>query len=268
MNKRTIRKMVSRITLVAALLTILAASSLTAQMRMMIEGDGEIYMLMELGAMIAEDGNKLVVQMVMPANMRPKGYGDVDIQKNDQILMLNGKRMKSVADIKSIIEELKPGDKLSFGLKRGKDMQIISFAKADPKDLPKIEMSTSFGPAGDNEGDGEITIMLGGGSEDDQSLAMLSGSGLIASDTDDGVIIAHILPHAADLLGKGTVEKNDLIVTLQGKAPTTAKELSEQYDSIKVGAKITLVISRDGKEHTITFDKPKAEASGMMMITN
>jgi S1-C subfamily serine protease len=52
---------------------------------------------------------------------------------------------------------------------------------------------------------------------------------------------------------------------LNGKEIKKFKDFSKAYEKIDVGEKVALVTTRDGKNYTITFKKPKDEG-GMKVI--
>ena len=215
-------------------------------------------MIAELGALILEKDSTLEVGHVMAAGQRPSAYKDVDVQVADIIGMVNGKRTRTVTDLDAILDSAAVGEELKLGIRRGKEMRLVAFKKADPKDLPQMKMMTVGGP---DEGEGAgaggpkiVTRTIGGdGSMDD--FAMLMGSGLVVKQDGDAVVIADLMPDAAEVTGSTDIEKGDRVLKLQGKSVTTAVSLQEQFDAIAVGDKIEFVLARDGKEYTLTFDK-------------
>lgn len=242
----------------------LPAAASAQSMSMQVEGDdieGQPYTIGELGALVFLKSGKLEVFHVLGKEMRPKAYRSVDIQVGDLLIMLNGSRLKTIEDLQSALEGAETGKKLKFGIKRGKDMRMLSFAKADPESLPKMQTKTmSFG--GDGEGH-EGAMKMGG------AVTMLPGSGIIASLSDSAIVIAALMPDADKALKEGGANMGDRIISLQGTKITDLEQLSEIFEGIAVGDEIKLTLANADKEFTVMFKKQKFEGTpGMMMIKN
>jgi len=156
----------SRIFLPLLLLTLVALAA-SAQERIMRMGGpdgkvrvikGEIFDIPELGALIIKGDDGLKVEHVMPAEARPKAYADVDIKSGDLVLLVNGKRVKTIKDVEKQYGAVAVGEEIKLGLQRGEETLISRFAKADPKDLPqrKIIMRKSDGGKGDADSLGKL----------------------------------------------------------------------------------------------------------------
>jgi len=101
---------------------------------------GEMINLAEIGSIVLQKDDKIVVEFVMPKDSRPKGYDMVDIQQGDVIFMVNGKKIKHVKELTGIYENLKTGENLKIAVKRGDNKRMLWFSKADPENLPKRKM--------------------------------------------------------------------------------------------------------------------------------
>lgn len=162
-------------TFLPILILILVSLAASAQERIMRMGGpdgkvrvikGEIFDIPELGALVIKGDDGLKVEHVMPAEARPKAYADVDVKSNDLILLVNGKRVKTIKDIEKQYKGVAVGEEVKLGLQRGEETLISRFTKADPKDLPqrKIIMRKSDGAKGDTdslgkpESDGKVII--------------------------------------------------------------------------------------------------------------
>ena len=181
--------------------------------------------------------------------------------------MVNGKKVVTAAEIREVFDGIKPGDEIKIGLKRDKNMMIVSFERADPESLPKLRTITYEMSGDEAEGDhvpGEVTIMRGDGPAG-EDLAMLEGSGLIVKEEDDVVIIAMVMPHAKELFGSVEVKKGDRILGIQGKKVSGVAELLELYTSIEPGSEITLLLERADEEFSVTFNKAKPQNKIMMI---
>jgi len=121
------------------LIPLVMLGSTMAQVKIMAK-PGEVGHLNELGAIIMLKDDSVVVEFVMPEENRPKAYKEIDIRKNDKILMVNGKKIKLPADIDEIYTELDIGDDVKLGVRRDGDLMIITYKKADPETMPKRKM--------------------------------------------------------------------------------------------------------------------------------
>jgi C-terminal processing protease CtpA/Prc len=258
------------IILLAGIGTGLLLSAITSEaqtMKMVTVGGGDVdgtCMIGELGALIFEKDSTLTVEHVMTPEQRPTAYRDVDLQIDDVILMVNGKRVRTADGFNAILGGMSAGDKVQLGVRRDKNMQIVSFAKAAPEDLPQIKMVTKA--LGDTEGTGKeggegmkTMTQTSGGPGSSDNLVIIGGSGLIAREDSAGVVILLALPKAAELLDSATVEGGDRIVKLQGKDVKDLKTFRTALDAIEVGAKVNLVLSHDDEEYSVSFAKAEPE---------
>ncbi len=253
-------------------LSVLVSVSATAQehagksLQFTTSGDGEMFMFKELmaGVMQHEDGPQ--VEFAMPSEQRLEVYRKVDIKQNDIIMMVNGKRIRTVDNLRKAFESIKIGEDVKLGIKRGKDMTIVSFAKGDPDKFPKMKITTMSGPAGKGKDEGgAMTIVRGGPGA--VEVAMLSGTGILVAKKQDALVIMAFMEDGKQALGDADIQVGDRIVSFQGGEVTETDKLSELFDEIKVGEEITLVLAREKKEFTVTFAKPEGgKQPGVMMV--
>jgi hypothetical protein len=142
---------------------------------------------------------------------------------------------------------------MKLGIKRGNDMLIASFKKADPSALPQMKRIVKVDGEPGEHGDQmrkELKI--------DGDPILLVEIGIIFAAKDGKIAIGDLMPMPAaeDLSLKPRV--GDQLVTLQNASYTTADALQKAWDQIAVGDTVRLVLSRDGKETTSVFAKPKA----------
>ena len=131
-------KMSTNVTYVFLAMT-LFSSSIFAQV-MIKKGSGEdssVQIIKEVGALLSEKDQVVSVMMVLPEDARPKGYKEIVVKKDDQILMLNKKRIKSLADFEKIYNELEIDELVKMGVRRDGELMIVEFKKIDPEKLPK-----------------------------------------------------------------------------------------------------------------------------------
>jgi PDZ domain-containing secreted protein len=223
---------------------------------------GEPFNLGELGAVVVDDGKEIKFLHVAPADMRPKAYKDLDVQTGDVVLMCNGKRLKTLKELETAYNETAVGAEFKLGVRRQEERFIVSFAKADPKDLPKMvmQMATTGGPASSGGGVKMQRFTFGGPGQDASDIAPLLGIGLIIGKKDDVFKIVGIMPNAA----QGDFKQDDIIESFNGEKIKSTQQLSEMYEKLAVGAKIELQYKRGDK--TMQASLIKKESQGRMMI--
>ena len=69
-------------------------------------GDGDMFMLPEVGGIVVESNAGPQLQMVLPNNHRAKDYKTLDLQVGDIIKMFNGKSMKTVSSLQETYDAL------------------------------------------------------------------------------------------------------------------------------------------------------------------
>lgn len=234
------------------------AAAQTMQKFEINDKDG-IAMLPEVGAIVIMENGSLKVMAVAPATSRPAAYKSVDLKEGDIVVMANGKRMAKPLNLDSLYKAAKVGDQIKLGIKRGEDMMIVAFAKADEKDLPKREIKMMGGPGGETK----ITRTGGPMMEihgDVANPTPFPGFAIVAGEKDGKVVIAGQIPipeadpRAKDLKG------GDVIVSIDDKPITTVAATDELLSGIGDGQDVKFVVERDGKQQTITVTKHAVKA--------
>lgn len=129
-----------------------------AQVKIMAK-PGELFDLSELGTIVLMKENKVLVEIVLPAEARHSDYRDIDIRKDDEILYVNGTKIKNTIELEKLYNETKIGNEIKLGIKRNKDLALIAFKKIDPESLPKRQMmKVSMKEGESNDGVQEIDI--------------------------------------------------------------------------------------------------------------
>jgi S1-C subfamily serine protease len=204
------------------------------------------FMLNELGAIITEKEKTLTVERIPPKQSRPKEAQDIDLQKGDIVLMANGKRVKTISDLRATYEKTTISDDFKMGVKRGENQFIISVKKKSEEELAK-----AGGPMRrimkSNDGD-----------------EILPALGLIISEKEKKVFVSKSLPNASENFKEFTPQENDIIASINAKPVTSAKEFVGAYDALETGAQVTIELIRKEKSATVTIAKPKPQ--GKMII--
>ena len=248
--------------------SILFIHSANAQMVMKrLEVDGEIFIIPELSVIIAEEEDKVIVQMALPTEARPADYKNIEITQNDIILMMNAKKVKSVKSFKEQYEALEIGANIKIGIKRNEKMLILEYAKVDPAKMPKNTKMVIKRP-----GDGDEESHEGGVmkkmiiNKDDDSIMPLPEAGLFLEEVDNQVKVMDTLPTMVDVFGEIEVKKGDSIVAVNGQKVVSISEFSKVYKKIVIGSKVEFTFQRDDKEFKAVVEKK--EFQGKFMINN
>jgi hypothetical protein len=254
--------------IVVALSILLFVGFASAQIIRQIEGPvDEMFDIPELSAMIIGGEKDLKIDFVAPKDMRLKGYEDVEVKEGDVVLLFNGKRVKTVADLKGAYETAAVGDTVKVGIRRGTEMFFASFKKADPKTLPKRKIVIDDGPDGaprHGEGATTRTLTFKSGGKDAEGARPILELGILAGVADKKVKVLQKLILPGSSAPVVDLQAGDLLETLNGKIFSSPDELAGLLDKIPVGERIELKYSRREKTLNASFAKP--EPRGRVMI--
>ncbi len=190
----------------------------------------------ELGAVITSKEEKLTVDIILGNNEKQSS----DIMKDDLILMANGKKVKSIKDLREQYDGAKAGEEFKIGLKRGENLMIAKFTKKSPEELNK-------------EGHGQMVITMDGNDGD----KVLPALGLIITSKGKNAVVKGTLPNAEKNFTSFLPKENDVILSINGAKVSSAEEFDEAYTELNAGDKVTIEFSRDGKNSKESFSKPK-----------
>ena len=239
------------------------------QMRMFNSGD--IVFLNELGAIVMPRDKVLVIDMVSPPEQRAKEYKLVDLKKDDEVIMINGKKAAALSDLRTAYDSLAAGQEVKLGIRRGKDMMIVSFVKADASKLPNRQVMAFSTEDGNDSviteslhGDGVkgkkvMRFGPGGG-----NIAMIPEMGLILNEADAKIKVVGIQDDAPAGVKSSGVQTEDAVTMIDKSKVATVKDLLAIYDKIKPGTEFTLAIDRGGK--TVEVKATKEDQSNQPQI--
>jgi PDZ domain-containing secreted protein len=254
---------------VTTLMIIIAISAIAANAQTFVSRSdsaalnivGEPFNIGELGAVVVDDGKEIKFLHVAPADMRPKAYKDLDVQSGDVVLMCNGKRLKTLKELEAAYKETAIGAEFKMGVRRKEERFIVSFQKADPKDLPKMVMKITTG--GLASGGGGVKMQrftFGGPGQDPGDVAPLLGIGLIIGKKDNVFKIVGIMPNSV----QGDFKQDDIIESFNGEKIKSTQQLSEMYEKLPAGAKIELQYKRGDKMMQASLTKEEAQGKAMI----
>ncbi len=242
---------------------VFAAADGEPQMRMF--ASGEVVFLPETGAVIMLKDKSLVIDMVSPSEQRAKEYQTVDLKMNDQVLMINGKKVVTISDLKTVYDSVAIGSDVKLGIRRGKDMMIVAFPKADQTKMTQHRVMTV-----ETDDAGEVVSGTGNGKQvmtfraSEGGVAVIPEIGLILHEADSKVKVAGLLEAELNP-DKDAVAEGDVVSAIMSGKVKTVKEFTDIYDKIAVGAEFTVSINHGGKTLTLKATK-KAKPEGTKII--
>jgi PDZ domain-containing secreted protein len=224
-----------------------------------IMNSSDLFFFNELNAMVNADKGDLLIQISGPAEQRPDKYRSVDIRQNDVIMAIDGKRIKSIAELKEIYDALNVGEDIRMGIRRDNIMKIVNFPKADPKQFANRKF-VIHRTVSDDESDNDESMLPekrmvlqpdGKGGK----ILVLAEAGLIIRENDSCIVLETILSNASDVLIGDELEDGDVIKVIQGESVNSSDQFSKVYEGIDVGENVTLSLSRDNKKLSVSFKK-------------
>ncbi len=229
---------------------------------------GQPYSLDEVGGLVAHVGDEFKVLFVMEPAQRLKAYQGVDLLAEDRLVMVNGKKLTSIEQLKCLLDSVAVGGNIQLGIRRDKDMKIVSYPKADPKSLPQVTrkfVTTEVGPEGAKTSEQTFTSAAGGG----ETVAVLKGAGIIVRQAEGHLAVMYLMPPPTPIEALAGIKEGDHVISIQGKKAESLDGLESIWNGLATGDSVKLVCSREGVEHTYEFPKPDAskDQGGAMMIT-
>ncbi len=248
-------------------LTICPPATAQVMKKIVVNGEDGVCMLPELGAVIIGEEGALKVMAISPGDHRPAAYRTIDLQEGDVVIMANGIRLAKPLELDSLYKAAKVGVAIKLGIKRGDKMMIVTFPKADEKDLPKRKMMIMGGQNGGEDTAAQtmtFTRKLDAPADVD-NLTPLVGAAVILGDKKGKVVIAGQLDlDEADPRSK-EFKTGDIVISVADKAITTATAAGEVVMKIADGQDVKFIVERDGKQHTIIVTK---KSSGAVIKVN
>lgn len=232
---------IDRLVLVFLFMAMTTAAAV-AQRMMRLNAD-EAVIMREVGLIIGLEKGSLKVIMVPPKEGRPAGAPSVDAVEGDAVGMVNGKRVKTIKELRDAYEASKPGDEFKIGLIRDERPFIVTFVRKDEKEMPQ---------------GGRMMTMQRDEGDENQDFFPALGFGL--KKEKDGVFVTETLPHAPKEIAKG-----DRVVSMNGTPVGNVADFAKGLDATKVGEEMKIELTRDGKASTVTMKRPEPR---MRMIRN
>ncbi len=247
----------------------LQTSNAQVTMERRIEGGDGAFHLKEVQTILTSKDDTIKVMAVLPERMRPKGYGDIVLKENDEILMVNARRVKTVQKFEELYNALEIGGILKMGIRRKGELMIESFKKIDPEDITEganIMIQTAMpGEEEGHEGGRMRTFTMHGG--DSENMRPWFGTGLVLGMEEGTLKVMRIMEGMTGALGKADIKEGDEIKSLNGQKVETLDKFFERYEKLDTGSKVEIDYARAGKKMQAAFEKPNVQG-GMRMRMN
>jgi len=200
-------------------------------------------LLMEFSAVLMVENDQLKVQAVI-------GHGNTEgdqLKKDDLLIMMNGKRPKDIASIRSLYESIAAGEEIKIGVRRGQESLILRAPKSDPNN-----------PVGGNR------MVMRMETDDASGLKIIASLGLAIIDRDNKAIVEEVLePLAPDVIKDLDIAGYQLS-SVNGTEITDTETAFELIEALDAGSEIKLTFNKEGAEKSVTLPKP--EGRGRIMI--
>lgn len=234
------------IIITAVITLIITTNVFTQQMYMATSADGPVLFLDELAVVLKEKNKAVTIDFAGPATSRKEEYRKLDLLKGDKVLMVNGKKVTSMDDVKKIYENMKNGEIIKMGLSRNDQMMMAAFKKGD------VEQS---------HGGRQISTKITG---DPKNMFPVMELGFIVQFINDKLVVSNMLPMKPKLISNAGVKEGDEITKINGNAVKTIERFKTQYSKIKTGEDFEITFNQNGKEIKAAGKKP--EQKGKMII--
>ena len=243
----------------AVLISLVLPHSVQAQMKVKTMTNDDIFMIPGLGAVIAPEDGKLKV-LIVPDDC-PKEYASVDIESGDYLLMVNGKRVKTIDDLREVFKGIEVGETLEMGLKRDKTMLIASMKRASDDDTGGKMMMMTRTITTDEEGAGEGGMEFQGGAF---SISVVPEVGIAITAGDNGLSVVGLMPAGDEEMIGDQPGEGDIVISIQGKTVETIDEFESAYEAIKTGDKVSIEYKHNDELRKLSFTKMEIEQKIMM----
>jgi hypothetical protein len=231
-----IKSLIPLITIIVALVVIPAKAQET---RTMTFDAATSLMLQEFQAMLIEENGEIKVRVRMGNSDEP---GD-KLERGDLIIMMNGKRAGSIAELRKIYDSVSKDEEVKIGVRRGDERFILRKMKGDaPEGGPRMVMRM------DVEGEGERPTII-------------PELGLLLSDNDTKVTIQRVLEPLLPEEFKELDLSGFNISSINNEKPTDAENAKLLIDAVETGSDLKLVFSKPDDEISITIKKPKSKGN-------
>lgn len=115
---------------ITAIFLLISSVVFSQQMRMISAADAVF--IHEIKALIKFENESLIAE-VLPTHAGQSADEKIDLQTGDEILFINGERVKSIDEARKAYESIEKGETVQLGVKRDKERFFTSFTRAEMK---------------------------------------------------------------------------------------------------------------------------------------
>jgi S1-C subfamily serine protease len=232
----------------------------------MVFKKGDVFLLSELGAVIKNDSGDVKIEFLLPEDKRDKEYQTVDLEGGDVILMMNGKKIKSVTDLEDNYALIPVGDDIKLGVNRNGSMMIVSFPKGEEQSSegPRMMIVQNWDEEGEEPSASAPSVKILSMKDGKKSI-LLSDPGILVQEKDDGLYVLEVLPDADNSIPTAGIKGGEKLVSIQGTKVNTIDELSKIYDDIPAGDMVGMSFEEDGNQLAIKFTKGSQETKSIII---
>ena len=201
---------------------------------------------LEIGVIAGVDEeNRVIVEMVLPTESRPAENHGIDVRQGDRLIMMNGERLRSIADLRTRYEGVETGGEVKFAVGRDDNRFLVSFKKSDAESLE------SSGPGGRTA----IRVVRGGPGGD---VELLHEARALLRESDGTVRVDTVLQEGGEL------HQGDVVTAIDGEPVATLAAYREGYEAVALGETLQLTVRRG--EESVAIELTKQERPAGMMV--
>ncbi len=232
----------------------------------MVFKKGDVFLLSEFGGVVKLENGNAVLEFIMPEDKRSKEYQKVDLENGDVILMINGKKIRSIEDLENNYDLVTVGDNIKLGIKRDGAMMIVSFPKGEEQSEGGQKMMII--KSGDVEGEEDSgeqpnvqikTLHVG------ENSFLISELGILLEETDSGLYVLEVLPQKPFTAKNESVKGGEKLISIDNKKVQTIAEFSKIYDEIPEGDPAQIVCEKNGSQTTVKFVKEAPQTKSVII---
>lgn len=206
------------------------------------------------GALLVEGEDEARVARHVTTNSGPD---TPKFQAGDQIIYLNGERIKSATQLRELYQEVAVGDEVKMGVQRGENKMIRTFIKPEPQ--------TRYESADGNQVVNLSTSNIAAGNMENLENRTLWRAGFLIGEEDGRVVIGAPLPIPGKAEALSDLKSGDELLAINDTKITTVKQVEEVYGTINQGDDVTVKYKNGEGIQEAMFKKPAAPNMRMRM---
>lgn len=245
---------------------------LQAQQRIQLDPNTS-FMFQEFQALVIEENEEVKVRFRL--GRQTEGGGD-QLQAGDLIIMMDGKRIKTLQELKDQYAAAEKDAEMRIGVRRGEERFILRAKKGDIPEGGSRQITRSAGSgsatgttttstfsvggSGSTGSSGGIQLATGGPGNDGAmppGTGVLTELGLVLSTNENVVTVTQVIDVIAPQQIKNTdITRGSIIKEINGEKITSAEQALKIFKDLETGEKFSLMFENDGIATTMNWEKP------------